>query len=597
MGQFFKNVFASTLGTIIAMGIMWVISLFVIIWVIKSVAGEVKDFNPTKKQVSITDDAILKISLSHAVVEKSDENPLQGIELPVELFIQKSGVVNIVSAIRNATNNENVKAILLDLGIVNAGLPQLAEIRSALELFKKTSQKPVYAYGEYMSEKSYYLASVADKVYITPEGIVEFNGFSTELIFFKGLFEKLGVEPKIFKVGKFKSAVEPFFRKDMSEANRLQVSRFLESMYGEVLSKISKNRGVSVVELRNIANELLVQNPMDAVKHKLIDGAKYYDEVIELLKTNIGVDVNQEMQLLSTSDLSNTSFDLATGGDKVAVVIAEGEIVSGTSSDGKLGSTSFIKNLNEAVKDEDIKAIVIRINSPGGSALASDVMWHAIRVAREKKPVIASMSSLAASGGYYMAAACDEIIAHPHTITGSIGVFGILVELDELLENKIGITTDRVKTGRFADIGMPTRKFTEEESNIIQQNVNRTYQTFITKVAEGRGMTVNAVDAVASGRVWTGKDAQTKGLVDELGGLNLALSKAAEKASLGDGYEVEYFPKNQMLFNFSTSPLSIRLSEVTGIAIPELNKILQAYHRLQNSNGVQARMAFDVEVK
>ena len=580
MWEFIKNVFRSTTRVLLGFFFLFVFGLIIV--------GVLSLFSSDK-----IERGVLKITLNKELVELNYDNPFEDLDLPISIGEGSNGVINTIQAIENATVNDDIKGIMLNLGSISGGYAQVEEIRSALQAFKQ-SKKPVYAYGEYMTEKAYYLASVADKIYLPNEGILEFNGLYTELMFFKGVFEKLGVEPKVFKVGKFKSAVEPFIRKDMSDANRLQVRTYLESIYGTVLSKISKSRGVSKEELRRISDELLVQTPDDAKKHKLIDGVAYYDEVITKLKAQLDIDLEDKITFISPSKLV-PKVEMPSVNNKIAVVVAEGEIIDGSSSDGYLGSRTFVKNLNKAVDDKSVKAIVIRINSPGGSALASDIMWRAIKVASSKKPTIASMSSVAASGGYYMAMACDTIVAEPHTITGSIGVFGLLVELDELLENKIGITTDRERTGRFADIGMPTRKFTAEDSAIIQQNVERTYQIFISKVAEGRDMTVAAVYEVASGRVWTGQDAQKIGLVDEIGGLKKAVRIATESAKMKD-YDVTYYPKEKGFLGFASNG-----SNAKALLRNELPKeaqyALKVAERLSKTNGVQTRMAFDIKIK
>lgn len=578
MWEFIKNVFRSTTRVLLGFFFLFLFGLLIV--------GIIGLFSSDSIK-----NGVLKITLNKELVELSYENPLDDIELPINLGESTSGVINTVQAIENAATNDEIKAIMLNLGSISGGYAQVEEIRKALEEFKSV-KKPVYAYGEFMTEKAYYLASVADKVYLPHEGILEFNGLYTELMFYKGVFEKLGIEPKIFKVGKFKSAVEPFIRKDMSEANRLQVRTYLESVYGTVLTKISKSRGVSVKELRTISDELLVQTTNDAKKYKLIDGVAYYDEVLTELKEKIGLTADDKITLVSPSTLV-PNVEIPSMKDKIAIVVAEGEIIDGSSAEGYLGSRTFVKNLNKAVDDESVKAIVIRINSPGGSALASDIMWRAIKVASSRKPTIASMSSVAASGGYYMAMACDTIVAEPHTITGSIGVFGMLVELDEFLEDKIGVTTDRELTGRFADIGMPTRKFTAEDSAIIQQNVERTYQIFISKVVEGRGMTVEGVDKVASGRVWTGEDAQEIGLVDELGGLKTAVGIAIKSAELKD-YDVTYYPKDKNWLGLTSGSSKAMLKK----DLPkEISKALDVAERLSKTNGIQTRMAFDVEIE
>ena len=472
----------------------------------------------------------------------------------------------------------------------------MKEVRDHLLAFKEKSEKPVFAYSEVLSEKAYYLASVADQLYMMPEGLLEFNGLSIDRMYYKNLLEKLEVKPRIFRVGQFKSAVEPFLREDMSEPNRQQLKEFSESIYGEMLKEIALSRNMEAVSLRTISDGLKVRKVTDAVELGLIDEAIYQDEAIAKTKSYFELDENDKITFISPNTYMKKSAekDVAT---KVAVVIAEGEIVSGKSFDNYLGSTSFAKDLKKAKDDENVKAIVVRINSPGGSAMASDVMWRAIQQTAKVKPVIASMSSVAASGGYYMAMACDSIVAEPVTITGSIGVFGVLFEIDEFLKNKLGITTDRENTGQFSDLGSPMRKMTPMDSAIIQTEVNRIYEVFTEKAAQSRGMSVEQLKSYAGGRVWSGIEAKQIGLVDELGGLDRAVMIAAEKAGITD-YKVSYISDEKNFFeklsgDYSTSLADEVIKEKIG---EEQYYYLQMVEQMKRFQGVRASLPYDLKI-
>ncbi len=447
-----------------------------------------------------------------------------------------------------------------------------------------------------LSEKAYYLASVADKLYMMPEGMLEFRGLSIDRMYYKNLLEKLEIKPRIFRVGQFKSAVEPFLREDMSEANRRQLREFSESLYGSVLKEIAQSRNIDPTILRTISDELKVRNVTDAEALGMIDAAIYQDEAIARTKAFFDIDSEDKINFLSPKAYMKEKTISASSG-QIAVVIAEGEIISGESIDSYLGSTSFVKDLKKAKDDDNVKAIVVRINSPGGSALASDVMWRAIQQTAKTKPVIASMSTVAASGGYYMAMACDSIVAEPLTITGSIGVFGVLFEIDEFLSNKLGITTDRENTGQFSDLGSPTRKMTPQDSAIIQTEVNRIYEVFTTKAAQSRSMSVEKLKSYAGGRVWSGLEAEQIGLIDELGGLDRAVAVAAEKAGVSD-YKVQYISDDKSFFEKISSDYSSSLAEKAMIEKigAEQYQYLQLIEKMKRFQGIRASLPYDLKI-
>ncbi len=584
--EFIKRVFSSFVGAAIAFTV--VIFLTIIIFT-ASFAEEPLEVKPK---------SILYLKLNKEIVEKKDESPLDDLDLGLSLSKKKHSLITIKKAIKKAKNDPNIKVIYLQVQDVKAGYAMVEDIRLALKDFRE-SGKQVYAYGEVMSEKTYYLASVADKVFITPNGLLEFKGLSTEVLFFKGLFEKIGIEPKIFRVGKFKSAVEPYFRENMSDENRLQVKSFLEAIYKHNIEEIAKSRGITYPTLRIISDSLLVQNPADAVSFNLIDDTLYLDQVKDLLYEVTELDKEEELRAVSfteyarSNELEKLEEELSEK-DKIAVIVAEGTIMSGKSDDNTMGSATINKALRKARKDKSIKGVVLRVNSPGGSALASDVMWREVELLREEKPIIASMSDVAASGGYYISMGCDTIVAQPNTITGSIGVFGLLFNSQKLLNEKVGITIDRVNTGAYSDLGSVTRPMLTKEEKIIQKGVDDIYKIFTHKAAIGRNMSVEALQEVASGRVWSGVEAQKNGLVDVLGGLDTAIKIAAEKAKISD-YDIVYYPKKKSFLQELAS--EYEASSETKFLKKQLGKYYPYYEmlkRAEEGDKIQARMPYDL---
>jgi protease-4 len=450
------------------------------------------------------------------------------------------------------------------------------------------------------SEKAFYLASVADKLYLNKEGDFEFNGLVIESEFYKKLFDKLDIKPQVFRVGEFKSAVEPFMLEKMSEENRLQLTQLISSIYGHVLTNIAEARNIPVDKLTELSNKWLVKNGPDAQAQGLIDSLVYYDQVLAELKTRVGDPDADKVNFVKYSDYRK-SF-VPSGGsssNEIAVIVAEGEIMpgKGDANDGVIGSDTFAEEIRKAREDDDIKAIVLRINSPGGSFEASDIMWREVDLASKKKPVIASMSDVAASGGYYLAMAADTIVARPTTITGSIGIFGVMFDLSSFLDNKLGITHDEVRTGEYGERYTVTRPLTDGEKRIWQSELDRHYETFTSKAAEGRGVTVEAIKKVGGGRVWTGTQAKDNQLVDIIGGFDTAIEIAATKAGLGDDYKIRYYPKRKPW-------LQELMEDLTGQAQARAMKAELGEHyvwykkweKLQHYSGAQARMPFELQI-
>lgn len=580
--SFIKNLFTSCLGTFIALMIFVLVASSIFMGALTAFVTS------STLDAELVEPAVLHLNLDKKIVELAEDNPLEGFDLPYGLSVGQIGVLDLIRKIENAKEDQNIKAVFLDLTYLQSSYGAIKEIRNALIDFK-TSGKPIIAYGEVYTEKAYYLASVADQVYLNPAGLLEFKGIATQTPFFKGLFEKLGIKPKVFRVGKFKSAVEPFIASEMSEENREQVKSFINSIYDNNLAEIAASRSIASDELKAISTELLVREPNDAVKYKLVDELKYEDEAWDKLKEILELD---EIVKVTYSNYKRFSGSLA-GNKKIAVYALEGDINSGESADGIIGSDDVLKTLREIRKDETIEAIVLRINSPGGSALASDIMWREIKLLSAEKPVVASMSSVAASGGYYMAMGCDKILAQPNTITGSIGVFGMLFNLQELMNNKLGITFDGVSTGKYSDLGSPFKPISESDSMIIQSGVNKIYQEFIAKAAEGRGKTEEEIHEIAQGRVWSGAQALEIGLIDQLGGVNEACKLASQLAEVQD-YQIEYYPKEEnFIGKLSGSYEKASINHLNLNA--DLKMVVDQAEKLQRLNGIQARSFYTIQ--
>lgn len=587
--KFLGNVLAVIVG-LFAFTILSLLLLF-------GLVGMLASFSET--EVILEENTLLHLNLNgRTLVERTTEDDLE-LGAFSDPFGSESnaGLVNLKKAIAEAKTNEKIKGIYLETGLINAGQAGLLELREALLDFK-TSGKFIVAYDEAFSEGGYFLASVADEVYLNPLGGIDFNGLSSETIFLKGFFDKVGIKPEVFRVGEFKSAVEPFILDKMSPENRLQTQYFLDDINTHALGLVATSRGLSKDSVMQINSKMLVRKPQDAVTYKLATALKYEDEVHALLKEKLGLTEEDELHTINATDLGSLAKSKnITSDNRIAVILAEGEIVDGN-VEGAISSEKFAEEIRKARKDDNIKAIVLRVNSPGGSILASDVIWREMSEAKKAKPVMVSMGEVAASGGYYISAPADTIVAQPNTITGSIGIFGILFNVQELVNEKMGVTTDVVSTGELSDFMNVARPLTEVERTIIQSSVEDGYETFISRVAEGRGMHPDSVRKVASGRVWTGSQAKERGLVDVLGGLDTAIKLAAEKIKAGDDYRVVYYPEKkpwfeELMLSF-TDEVQLRiLQRQLGQHYPLYKKLehIKRYH------GVQVRMPQDITIK
>lgn len=590
MREFFKYVFATVLGVIISFFLIILLSVLLIVGFVSSIE--------TDKTVPVSDNSVLFLNLDQAIMERTPDDTFGNLPIVGGSAEKSIGFNSLIKALESAKTDDDIKCIYLNVSAPNAGYATMTEVRNALLDFKKSGKK-IIAYSEVYTQGAYYLASAADKVYLNPEGALEFKGLSSKVMFFKGALDKLGVEAQIIRVGNYKSAVEPFFNDKMSDKNREQVTAYLGGLYQTLLQGISTTRKISVDSLHVMADEYKIQKPQDALDMKLIDGLRYKDQVLEELKSLSGKKAKSNISSITINDYAkNVSNKKSEGGkNKIAVIYANGEIMGGEGSDAQIGSERISRTIRKARMDSTIKGIVLRVNSPGGSALASDVIWREIILAKKVKPVIASFGDVAASGGYYIGCAADSIIVQPNTITGSIGVFGMIPNLQKLYNEKLGITFDGVKTGKYADIMSTDRPLTAGERLIIQTDVNRVYDGFITRVADGRKKSKAYIDSIAGGRVWVGTDAVRIGLADRTGSFNDAIVAAAKKGKIKDYKIVEYPEILDPLQSFiDNSSDKIR----TYYAKQELGAHFYLYEQIKSTimkSGVQTRMPFEIKVE
>jgi protease IV len=581
MKQFLKFTLASTVGMVIG-----IISLIFIFGIIAS--------SGSSESVSISKPHILKLELSGAIQDRVEKTPF---DVYGEFFgsdIKAIGLNDLLVNIHKAKTDENISGIYIEMGYLSAGFATLEEIRNALLDFKD-SGKFITTYSEVYTQRAYYLASVSDDICIYPEGTIELKGLNSTVTFYTDALKKIGVEPQIIRHGKFKSAVEPFMLTEMSAANREQTELYIGSIWDEYLDNVAEDRELTNERLNEIINNFEIRSPKAALNLGLVDRLCYRDQLQNHLSTLMEETKYSEVKFISLNKYQKVNYENARAKfkkDKIAVIYAQGEIRSGEGSETIIGSERISKALRKAREDDKVKAIVLRVNSPGGSALASDVIWREAKLAQEVKPVIVSMGDVAASGGYYIACAADKIYALPSTITGSIGVFGILMSFEELYTEKIGLTFDQVKTNRFADLGNTTRPLTKEEYTIIQESVVDIYETFTSKVAEGRNMSQRNVDGIGQGRVWSGVNAMDINLIDEYGGLNDAIKGAAELAELED-YRVYELPEQKDPLQELLQGLEEDLqTKWIKHQLGEQYKYYKTIQDLQHLKGVQARMPY-----
>jgi len=551
----------------------------------------------SKPDTSVPQNAILRLTLDAPIPERSLNNPFADFGFGGLSGQQVPGLYETVNAIKHAKNDSNIKGILLDLGLVPSGMATVEEIRNALLDFKK-SGKFIVAYSELYSQKAYYLATVANKVYLNPAGTLDFRGIGGEVMFMKGLMEKLDVQIQVIRHGKFKSAVEPYILDKMSQANKEQTMTYINALWKQMVTGISQSRGISEAQLNKLADNLSGYTPEVAVKEKMVDQLIYKDQLLQELRNRLNIKTEKDINSIGIGKYvqANEKDTPEYSKDKIAIIFASGDIVSGNGDEGTIGSERISKAIRKVRLDKNVKAIVLRVNSPGGSALASDIIWREMVLAKKDKPVVVSMGDVAASGGYYISCAASKVFADPNTITGSIGVFGIIPNFQKTLQNKLGITFDKVTTNKHSDFITVTRPLDAEETAIMQGDIERIYKTFIGHVAEGRNTTSAAIDSIGQGRVWSGVDAKRLKLIDEFGGLNTAIEEAAKLAKLTK-YNIQALPALQDPFtklmetltgDYKDARIQSELGEYYGY-FTNLRKLAKA-------EKIQARLPFEMSV-
>lgn len=591
MAQFLKFTLASMIGVALALVLLFIIGS----GVLSSAISQAADQKP-----KIDNNSVLHLKFNKEIPEKPTNNPLERLNFENNQFSTRPALKTYLDVLEKAAGDDRIEGIYLDLSGTPVGFAQLQALRRNLQAFRD-SGKFVYAYGENLTQKAYYLASVADTVHLHPEGNLLFRGLSTVVSFFKGALEKLDVEVQVFKVGKYKGAVEPYTNEEFSEPNREQISALLNGIYGEYLSTLSKARELPVDTLRAYADGLRVRTAEDALELGMVDQLSFTDQVLDGIRKRIGLGKAEDISMVDfgtyRSAIKQGGLSLQEKDNQVAVIFAEGAIVTGPAQDGSIGSESLSQTIREARRDSAIKAIVLRINSPGGSALASDVIAREVKLAQQEKPVVVSMGNLAASGGYYISAPAGHIMAEPNTITGSIGVFAIFPNFKELMNDKLGITFDRVKTGPYSDFPDPFRPMTQDEQAIFQDFIDDIYQTFLERVAKGRDMTTDQVHELAQGRVYTGEQALQNKLVDEVGGIEEAIRKAASMAGLKE-YGVKELPKTkspiQKLVDFLQKQVATRPLDPVSRRILDETQTLRDLARMQ---GPTAILPYRIEIE
>ena len=586
MKDFIKFTFASLLGVVLAGIVFTILGIVTMVGMVAS----------SDTETVVKENSIFKLDLEGTLSERVQDNPFQSL---MGNDMQSYGLDDILSSIRKAKENENIKGIYLQAGMMDASFASLEEIRNALKDFKE-SGKFIVAYADQYTQGMYYLASVADKVIVNPQGSISWHGLASETIFFKDLLKKVGIEMQIFKVGTYKSAVEPFIATEMSDANREQISAFLNSIWGRLLEDVSTSRGISADVLNKYADDMMDLKQADTyVTCGLADTLLYKDGVLNYLKQLSGRESDESLRTLSLEDMKNVKRNtpLDKSGNIIAVYYAFGGIDDTTSPEEGINSEKVISDLRKLREDETIKAVVLRVNSPGGSAYGSEQIWREVVLLKGEKPVIVSMGDYAASGGYYISCAADSIVADPTTLTGSIGIFGMFPNIEGLLTDKLGLHFDMVKTNQFSDMGVLNRPFNAIEKEAMQKYINNGYELFVQRCADGRGMSVEAIKKIAEGRVWTGAAAKELGLVDELGGLDRALEIAAQKAEV-ETYSIVNYPGKSSVFSSlleqgKDSYINAQMDESLG----EYYNYIKLVQNLKNADRIQARMPFDLRIQ
>ena len=588
MRNFLKYTLATITGIIIASILFFVIML-------ASFSAIVSSGN---KSVSVSNNSILVLKAGVTIPDRGNQNPLSGIDLVNLTFSPSAGLNDILHNIEKASGDSKIKGILIENGLLPSGWATTEEIRNALLKFRENG-KFVISYSDYvLTQECYYLATAADKIYINPGSMVEFKGLSSEVMFYKKALEKIGVEVQVTRHGKFKGAVEPFILDKLSDENRTQIKDYAGSLWNQIITDISKSRDIPVEQLNKLADNLDGNLASGAFESKLVDGLMYRDALIDTLKSLSGINKDKELNLISMTKytkVADTKLSFSAK-NKIAVVYASGTIVTGKGNQGNIGGNYYADVISKARLDSSVKAIVLRVNSPGGSATASDIMWRELDLAARIKPVVISMGNYAASGGYFISAPGTKIYADPMTISGSIGVFGLIPNIGKLLEQKLGLTTEIVNTNKNSDFPSIYRPMNPYEKELMQMSIEKIYSDFVSKVASGRKMSSESVDSIGQGRVWSGTSALRIGLVDEIGGLKDAIKGAAKLAGI-ESFSVRELPVFE-------DPYMRILSQLSGearmsILKKELGESVKYYNMVQelkDMSGIQARLPYFIDI-
>lgn len=590
--KFWRIVFGTMVGFFLSCIIVSILSMFMFAAMIASMG--------TTSTVSVKDNSILKLDLQKNISEQSEDNPFDMFGDEFSQYYQSSiGLDDILACIKSAANDPKIKGIYINSESVGAAPATLKEIHDALMEFK-TSGKFIYAYADSYAQGGYYLSSVADKVTMSTTGLIQFKGIAMQVMFYKGLIDKLDVDIQVIRHGKFKSAVEPFLTDKMSDANREQMTLLANTLWNTMVDDIAASRKLSTEEVNNIADGMFIGTAAKAVENKLIDKACYKSDVVEDLKKMVNVENDKDLHITTLAEYSKAlKAENNTAKDEIAIIYAVGEIRGGKSGNDIMGSETMVKLIKEAYTSDNVKAIVLRVNSPGGDGTASDIIWHEIEQAKKAgKIVVTSMGDYAASGGYYISCNSNYIIAQPNTLTGSIGVFGVVPSFQRALKNKLGVTVDGVSTNKHSDAVGTMRPMNAEELAVYQEFIDDFYGVFTQRVADGRGMEQSAVDEIGQGRVWAGSDALKIGLVDALGNIDDAIAKAAELAKL-ENYKISYYPKKK---DFWTKLMEKSSSDnnVQAFIKQELGDqyyIYQGLNQLKRAEGVQAIMPVQISIE
>lgn len=589
MKEFLKYTLATLTGIIIASILFFVTMLATLSAIVA--AGS--------KPVSITDNSVLVLKTGVMIPDRTSPNPFAGFD-PVNMTITPAtGLNDILRNIEKAGADKKIKGILIENGLLPSGWATAGEIRDALIRFRETG-KFVIAWADYvLLQQGYYLSTAADKIYIGPSATLEFKGLSGEVMFYKKALDKLGVDVQVTRHGKFKGAVEPYILDEMSRENEMQIKEYVGSIWSHIVSEISAARGITPDRLNQLADRLVANSAPGALENNLVDGLLYRDQLIDSLKVLSGLTTTDKIALVPMARYTRVPDPVkkSVSKNRIAVIYASGSIVMGKGSENSIGGNNYADVIRKERLDSAVKAIVLRVNSPGGSATASDIIWRELELAAEKKPVVISMGNYAASGGYYISAPGTKILANPATLTGSIGVFGLLPDASKLMEQKLGITTSTVRTNSYSDFPSLFRPMDLYEKQVMQDNIEQIYTDFITKVASGRKMSVEAVDNIGEGRVYAGSQAEKIGLVDIFGGLSDAVKEAAQLAGL-ENYTVRELPVLEDPYTRILSQLGGDIR--SGILNKELGamaRILEEIRDIQNISGIQARMPYFIEIR